>query len=438
MEKRHRVVILGGGFGGLHAAKSLGKAPVDVTLIDRRNFHLFQPLLYQVATGSLSPGEIASPLRAVLGKQKNTRVLLDEAIDLDAQNRRVILKAGEVEYDSLIVALGTQNYYFGNDGWQNYAPGLKTIEEATRIRHNILFAFEAAEREPDLDQRRAWLTFVIVGAGPTGVEIAGALSEIAHDTLRNEFRSINPEEARILLLEGSDRVLPPYTPDLSAKAEGSLLRLGVRVRTNVRVTAIDDDGVMMKTATGSERVPAKTVIWAAGVRPSPFGQVLANRTGATLDKSGHVKVDSGCNIPGHPEIFVAGDLAAFEQDGKALPGVAQVAIQMGEYAANVIQRRQRGVATKPFRYFDKGSLAVIGRASAVAEIGKIHLSGAIAWLVWLFIHLMYLVEFSNRILVFIHWGFLYLTFSRGARLITGTERVARQMPVAMPEVVQKT
>ncbi|MGI8741284.1 MAG: NAD(P)/FAD-dependent oxidoreductase [Bryobacteraceae bacterium] len=410
------VVILGGGFGGLYAAKALGKAPVDLTLIDRRNFHLFQPLLYQVATGALSPGEVASPLRAVLNGQKNTRVLLGAAVDLDADARRVTLDAGSVEYDTLIVATGSRNFYFGNDAWEQYAPGLKTIEEATQIRHKILYAFEAAEREADPEKRREWLTFVVVGAGPTGVELAGALGEIANDTLKNDFRSIRPEEARILLLDGSPRVLPPFPPDLSQKAERSLIRLGVRPRTNVKVTEIDEGGV---TLNDSERINARTVIWAAGVRASRFGEVLANRAGAKLDRNGHVIVASDCSVPGHPEIFVIGDLARLEQDGKPLPGVAQVAMQQGDYVAKLMRKRLTGGTSKPFRYFDKGNLAVIGRAAAVAEIGKLHVSGLIAWLIWLFVHLMYLVQFSNRLLVFVHWGFLYLTFNRGARLITG-------------------
>jgi NADH dehydrogenase len=416
----HRVVILGGGFGGLYAAKALGKLPLQLTLVDRRNFHLFQPLLYQVATGALSPGEIASPLRAVLNRQQNTKILLGEAVDIDVQNRRVKLDIGEIEYDTLIVATGSSNFYFGNHAWAASAPGLKTIEDATQIRHKILYAFEAAERETDPDKRREWLTFIVVGAGPTGCELAGALGEIAHDTLRHDFRSIRPEEARILLLEGSSRVLPPFPPDLSAKAEQSLIKLGVRPRTNVRVTAIDDQGV---TLDSSERIQARTVIWAAGVHASPLGAILAERTGAKLDRGGRITVNNDCSIPWYPEIFVIGDLACFEQDGKPLPGVAQVAMQQGGYVAKLIGKRLRGEGSpsqgKPFRYFDKGNLAVLGRASAVADIGTLHFSGLFAWLIWLFIHLMYLVEFSNRLLVFVHWGYLYLTFNRGARLITG-------------------
>jgi NADH:quinone reductase (non-electrogenic) len=422
MQPKHRVVILGGGFGGLYAAKALRRAPVQVTLLDRRNFHLFQPLLYQVATGSLSPGEIASPLRAVFRKQKNIEVLLGDAVDLDAAARRVILTDDELSYDSLIVATGSWDHYFGHNEWERIAPGLKTVEEATRIRTNILYAFEAAEKEREPEKRRQWLTFVVVGAGATGVELAGALGEIAHETLRRDFRHIDPQEAVIVLIEGSDRVLPVYPPDLSAKAEAALTRLGVTPRTNALVTAIDEAGVTVRTGERSERIPARTVIWAAGVRASSFGEVLAGRAGATLDRGGRVLVSPDCSIPGHPEIFVIGDLAHLEQDGKPLPGVAQVAMQGGGYVAKLIAKRLRGENIKPFRYFDKGSLAVIGRAAAVADIRGLHISGLIAWLIWLFIHLMYLVEFANRVLVFIHWGFLYLTYDRGARLITGAEK----------------
>jgi len=425
MEAKHRVVILGGGFGGLYAAKALRRAPVEVTLLDRRNFHLFQPLLYQVATGSLSPGEISSPLRSVLRRQRNTRVLLGEAIDLDAGRRRLIYDSGDLEYDSLIVAAGSGDYYFGHEDWKEIAPGLKSIEEATAIRHKLLYAFEAAEKETDPDKRRQWLTFVLVGAGATGVELAGALGEIAHDTLKNDFRSIRPEEAEILLLEGGPRVLPTFPADLSAKAAASLVRLGVTPRTNVMVTDIDESGVTVKTPQGIERIEAKTVLWSAGVRASHFGEVLEQRAGAHLDKTGRVRVDPDCTVPGHPEIFVIGDLAYLEQDGKPLPGVSPAAIQGGGYVARLIQKRLKNEPTAPFHYFDKGSLAVIGRASAVAQIGPLHLSGLLAWLVWLFVHLMNLVEFSNRVLVFIQWGFLYITFNRGARLITGSEALHR-------------
>jgi NADH dehydrogenase len=414
----HRVVILGGGFGGLYAAKALRTAPVDLTLVDRRNFHLFQPLLYQVATGSLSPGEVASPLRAILREQKNARVLLGDAVDLDAGKRLLILSDGEVPYDTLIVATGAQNFFFGHDEWQKLAPGLKSIEDATTVRHNLLRAFEEAEREQDPAIRRAWLTFVIVGAGPTGVELAGALAEIAHDTLRHDFRSIRPEESRILLLDGSPHVLSSYPVSLSVDAERSLIKLGVRPRTGVRVTAIDAHGVTLATPSGQEHIEARTVLWAAGVIPSSFGKVLAQRAGAPLDKQGHVMVDAQLTVPNHPEIFVIGDLAVVEQKGKPLPGVAPVAMQQGKYAARTIVNRLNNTTVKPFHYFNKGSLAVIGRRAGVADFGFVRFHGVIAWLLWLFVHLMYLVQFRNRLIVFIRWGFQYLTFDRGARLIT--------------------
>lgn len=422
MPEKHQVVILGGGFGGLYAAQALKKAPAQITLLDRRNFHLFQPLLYQVATGSLSPGEIASPLRRVLHGHENTWVLLGEAVDLDTHRRRLILADGEVAYDTLIVATGSTDSYFGHDDWQRNAPGLKTIEEATEIRSKLLYAFEAAEREHDPEKQREWLTFVIVGAGATGVELAGALGEIANEILHRDFRSIDSRKAEILLLEGASRVLPPYPPDLSAKAEASLIHLGVTPRTNVMVTGIDEAGVTVKTSSGVDRINARTVIWAAGVRASSFGGVLKQRAGAELDRGGRVLVNPDLSVPGHPEILVIGDLAHVEQNGKMLPGVAPVAMQQGGYVAKLIRKRLEGHAETvgPFHYFDKGSLAVIGRASAVADIGGLHISGLLAWLTWLFVHLMYIVEFSNRVLVFIQWGFLYLTYNQGARLITGS------------------
>ena len=422
MGQAHRVVILGGGFGGLNAAQKLRRAPVEVTVIDRRNFHLFQPLLYQVATGSLSPGEIAAPLRGVFSKQKNTRVLLGEAADIDPQARRVILRDGAAfEYDSLIVATGSETSYYGNDGWRQWAPSLKSVEEATAIRHKILYAFERAERAASDEEERNWLTFVIVGAGATGMELAGALAEIANETLKNDFRRINPREARILLLEGGPRVLTSFPEDLSAKAERLVGKLGVQVLKNVMVTDIDQDGVTYKTAQGSERLVAKTVLWAGGVVTNEFGRKLGERTKAEADRTGRIKVNPDLTVPSHPDIFIIGDLALSQgQDGKPLPGVAQVAIQGGAYAAKAIRARLRGKKDfPPFRYFNKGDMAVIGRAAAIANIFGFHLSGLLAWLTWLFVHLMYIVEFQNRVLVFVQWGFEFLTFSRGARLITG-------------------
>jgi NADH dehydrogenase len=416
----HRVVILGGGFGGLYAAKALRHAPVDVTLLDRRNFHLFQPLLYQVATGSLSAGEIAAPLRSLLSSQKNTRVLLGDAVGVDVEARRLILSDGEVPYDTLLVATGARNQYFGHEeAWEPIAPGLKSIEDATRIRQKILYAFEAAERESDPARRKAWLTFVIVGAGATGVELAGALAEIARDTLRHDFRSIHPEESQILLLDGAGRVLPVFPDSLSEAAERSLVRLGVRSRTGVKVTEIDRAGVTLTSSKGEERIAAHTVIWAAGVAVSRFIGVLAQATGARCDKMGRIRVEPDLTVPGHPEIFVVGDAAYLEWKGSPLPGVAPVAMQQGRYAAHVILERLRGRPLPPFRYLNKGNLAVIGRAAGVADFGRLRFHGFPAWFLWLTVHLMYLAQFRNRILVFVRWGFQYLTFDRGARLITG-------------------
>jgi NADH dehydrogenase len=419
---QHRVLILGGGFGGLYAAQALKKAPVDVTLIDHRNFHLFQPLLYQVATGSLSPGEIAAPLRGVLSKQGNTRVLLGEAVDIDPNSKIVSLKDGaKIPYDSLIVATGSQTSYFGHDEWSKWAPSLKSVEEATAIRHKILLAFEAAERITDPQERRAWLTFVMVGAGATGVELAGALGEIALYTLKNDFRSIDPKDARIIVVDAGPRVLPAYPEDLSKKAEKALLRLGARVRTGLMVTSIDANGVMLKDKSGTEEhIASHTVIWAAGVGTSDFSRTLAQRTSAPTER-GRIKVNPDLTIPNYPDIFAVGDIAySLDEHGNPLPGVAQVAMQGGAFAAKRIMERVRGrPSEKPFHYFNKGDLAVIGRGKAVANVFGFHLSGLPAWLVWLFIHLLYIVEFQSRMLVLIEWGFLYLTFNRGALLITG-------------------
>jgi NADH:ubiquinone reductase (H+-translocating) len=423
MEKCHRVIILGGGFGGLSAAQKLRRTPIDVILIDRRNFHLFQPLMYQVATGSLSPGEIAAPLRGVLSRQKNTRVLLGEVSDIDAAAKKVILLDGAAfEYDSLIVATGSQTSYYGNDAWREWAPSLKTIEEATAIRHKILYAFERAERAVSREDARAWLTFVIVGAGATGMELAGALAEIANETLKNDFRHINPQEARIILMEGGPRVLASFPEDLSSRAEKSVAKLGVDVMKGVMVTNIDGQGVTFKRGEVTESLAAHTVLWAGGVQTTAFGKKLAERTHAETDKTGRIKVNADLTIPNYPDIFLVGDLAhVTEKGGQPLPGVAQVAIQGGAFAAKMIRARVEGKnAEGTFHYFNKGDMAVIGRASAVANIFGFHLSGLLAWLTWLFIHLIYIVEFQSRVMVFIQWGFEYLTFSRGARLITGT------------------
>jgi len=422
MTERHRVVIIGGGFGGLRAARALKSAPVDVTLIDRRNYHLFQPLLYQVATGSLSPGQIAAPLRSVLSRQKNTRVLMGEVVDLDPVAKRVVLADGATfEYDSLIVSGGSQTSYYGHDLWREWAPGMKSVEEATNIRHKILYAFEVAERLTDPVQRRAWLRFVIVGAGATGVELAGAIGEIARQTLKNDFRSIRSQDAEIILLDGAPRVLMTFPEDLAQKAAGSLARLGVHVKTGVMVKDIDHDGVTVESHTGTDRLESKTVIWAGGVTAPALGHTLAARTKAETDRGGRIKVNPDLTVPSYPDIYVVGDLAlASDRSGKPLPGVAQVAMQGGTYAAKAIVRKIEGrKPLPPFKYFDKGELAVIGRASAVANAFGFHLSGLPAWLVWAFIHLLYIVQFRSRVTVFVEWAIEDLTFSRGARLITG-------------------
>src|ERR1700686_4266562 len=422
MAQPHRVIVLGGGFGGLSAVKRLKRAPVEVILIDRRNFHLFQPLMYQIATGSLSPGEIAAPLRGVLSRQQNTQVLLGEAADVDPVYKTVTLCDGAAfEYDSLIVATGAQTSYYGNDSWREWAPSLKSVEEATAIRHKILYAFERAERAASHEESRAWLTFVIVGAGATGMELAGALAEIANEPLKHASRHINPQEARILLVEGGSRVLPSFPEDLSAKAEKLVSKLGVEVMKGVMVTSIDGNGVTFRRGDKTESLPAHTVLWAGGVETTTFGRKLAQSTHAETDKSGRIKVNSDLTIPNYPDIFIVGDLAhATDKDGKPMPGVAQVAIQGGAFAAKTIKSRiEKQKADAAFHYFNKGDMAVIGRAAAVANIFGFHLSGAIAWFTWLFVHLMYIVEFQNRVMVFIQWGFEYLTFSRGARLIAG-------------------
>jgi NADH:quinone reductase (non-electrogenic) len=420
MDGRHRVVIVGGGFGGLAAALKLARAPVQVTLLDRCNYHLFQPLLYQVATGALSPANIASPLRNILKRQKNVRVLLAEATDVDAANRRVILSDGVVEYDTLIVATGSSHQYFGHDEWEQFAPGLKTVEDATHMRRRILLAFEAAERERDPDKLRAWLTFVIVGGGPTGVELAGALGEIARDTLPHDFRSIDTATARIILVEAAGAILPSYPAKLSAAARRMLERLGVAVRPGTLVTKIQEASVTIREGDREEEIPTRTILWAAGVLASPLARALAAAAGASLDKAGRVIVEPDLTVPGHPEIFVIGDLANFShQTGKPLPGVAQPAIQEGRYAARSIMRRLKGEKSSAFHYFDKGSLATVGRAAAVADLNWLRLSGWPAWLIWLFIHLLYIVEFQNRLLIILQWGWMYITYDRSARLITG-------------------
>lgn len=418
----HRVVIVGGGFGGLYAARQLGKAPVEVTLIDKRNFHLFQPLLYQVATGGLSPGDIASPLRAVLNKQQNTRVIKGTVTDIDPARQVVIADGEEFSYDSLLIGLGVKYQYFGNDQWEALAPGLKSIEDALEIRQRIFQAFEAAERENDPAKRRALMTFVIIGGGPTGVELAGALGELAHFTLKKDFRRIDPAKAEILLLEGGPRLLPAYPEKLSQKACKSLEKLGVTIRTHTFVTSIEQDRVEVKSGEAVSEIHAHTILWAAGVKAPGFSNIIAEKTGATLDNTGRIVVEPDLTIPGHSNIFIIGDLAHFaQQGGQPLPGVAQVAMQQGKYAARVIRRRLQGKKTPPFRYVDLGNLAVIGRNAAVADFGFMRFSGWPAWLIWVFVHIAHLIEFDNRVLVLFQWASNYFTRKRGARLITGDQ-----------------
>jgi NADH:quinone reductase (non-electrogenic) len=428
----HRVVIVGGGFGGLNAAQTLdGDRRFDITLVDRHNYHLFQPLLYQVATGALAPGEIAQPLRSILRRHRNLTVLLGEAIGLDVERREVLLSdGGPIPYDSLIVATGAHHSYFGNDAWAKFAPGLKTIDDATEIRRRILIAFEAAEREHVPERRAEWMTFVVVGGGPTGVELAGSLGEIAHDTLRRDFRSIDPADARILLIEAMPRVLPPYPEDRSASARRQLERLGVVVRTGTKVVGIDEHGVTVEMAAEppSERIPARTVLWAAGVQASSFARKVAAATGAEVDRSGRVKVEPDLTVPGHPEISVIGDAAVQPggPNGNPVPGVAQGAIQPGKYVAKAIKARLEGRAAdvRPFHYVNRGDVAVIGRLSGVTNIPWLgpfgRQSGFAAWALWLGIHIVYLIGFANRLVVLVRWAWSFVTHGRGSRLITGS------------------
>lgn len=420
-DRPHHVVIIGGGFGGLYAAQKLGKSPVKVTLIDRRNFHLFQPLLYQVATGSLSPADIASPLRAVLAENKNTSVLMGEVVDIDPQAQRVKLKTHlEVHYDSLIVATGVSHHYFGNDQWSEQAPGLKTIEDAINIRRRILSAFEAAEKTNDSKFQEALMTFVIIGGGPTGVELAGTIAELAHRTLSEEFSNIDTRKARIIMIEGTDRVLPPYHADLSAAAQESLTGLGVEVRTSAMVTNIEEHIVTFKCGEQIEQIQAQTILWAAGVKASTMGKVLSDRVGAELDRVGRVIVQPDMAIASHPNIYVIGDLANYSHLGdRPLPGVAPVAMQQGEYVAHHIQAKILKKEPAKFKYQDFGSMAVIGRHAAVADFKFLRLKGWSAWFIWTFVHIYYLIEFDNKLVVMVQWGWNYFTHRRSARLITG-------------------
>ncbi len=415
VQSKPQVVIVGAGFGGLYAARALKRAPVEVTIIDRHNYHLFQPLLYQVATAGLSPGDIAYPIRSVVRHQENTRVLMAEGAAIDAQFRKVILRDGEVPYDYLILATGASHSYFGHADWEPDAPGLKTIDDALEIRRRILLAFEKAEREAGPSRRQALLTFVIVGAGPTGVELAGAIAEIATKVMTRDFRKFNPREARVILVEAGPRVLPAFPEELAAKAEAALKKLGVEVRRNSPVTSIQPGEVVV----GGEQVFAATILWAAGVVASPMARSL----GVPLDRAGRVIVEPDLSVPGHSEVFVIGDLASFlHQTGKPLPGLAPVAIQQGRHAAENILRLCQGRSSEPFRYADRGSLATIGRAAAVADFGVVKVSGFLAWIAWLFVHIFWLIGFRNRFVVLFEWAWAYLTFQRAARLITGNTR----------------
>jgi NADH dehydrogenase len=444
-DRPHRVVIVGGGFGGLQAAQKLKGAPVEITLIDRRNFHLFQPLSYQVATGALSPGEVAYPLRSVFKRNDNVRVLLAEVERFDLEQREVVLgPVGDlptpdpVPYDTLIVAGGSHYSYFGHDEWSAHAAEVKSLESALTVRGQILSAFEAAELERDSERRDEWLTFAVVGAGPTGVEMAGQIAEIARDTLRGDFRNADPGSGRILLVEAADRVLTGFPPSLSAKAERSLRRLGVTPVLGSTVVDVDETGITIEDADGeTRRIPARTVVWAAGVTASGLASQLAQLTGAEQDRAGRVTVEADLTLPGHPEVFALGDMVRVRgSDGSAitLPGVAPVAMQQGRYVAKAIRARLEGRAAPPFRYRDKGNLATIGRAAAVADIKGVKISGFLAWMTWLIVHLFYLVGFQNRLLVLIRWSMAFVTRGRGTRLITEPANADAAARSTAPEV----
>lgn len=414
---RHRVVIVGGGFAGFWATRCLKKADVEITLVDKRNFHLFQPLLYQVATGALSPADIASPLRGVLAHQKNVKVKLGEMIGFDPKLRKVLLKDSELEYDSLVVATGSENHYYGNDQWSDIAPGLKTIEDALNIRNRIFSAFERAEKETNPTERIRLMTFVIVGGGPTGIELAGALAEIARITLRDNFRSINPMDAQLIVLEGGQDILSGFGSKLRSAAKRSLASLGVKIHTEVFAENIDKLGVTVMEKGHQYRIDSETVLWAAGIRPSPIAKLLTDEGG--LHQTGRVIVNANLSLPKHDNVFVLGDLAFFtDGSGKPLPGTAPVAMSQGRYVAHYIVDKIKHKSIKPYHYRNRGNMAVIGRAAAIADLGWVQFSGYPAWLLWLFVHLMYLVEFDNRLIVFIQWAWNYFTRNRGARLIT--------------------
>lgn len=414
-----RIVIVGAGFGGLYAASELGRRDQSVTVLDRTNYHLFQPLLYQVATGSLAPGDIAAPIRSVLAKYKSVVVICDEVLDLDPGKGCITTRESTVQFDYLIIATGVTHSYFGNTEWSKHAPGLKTVQDAVDMRCRILGAFEAAERSSNQTEQERLLTTVIIGGGPTGVELAGAVAELARGTLKGEFRTIDPQRGKIFLIDAGERILSGFHPRTSSYAQKVLEKLGVSVLTNTKVTEVNPDNVKIMCNGSPLEISAGTILWAAGVRASSLAQKLAERTGVTLDRAGRVEVEGNLSIKGYPNIFVVGDLASSKTpDGKPLPGVAPVAMQQGRYVAKLIVTRIRGGDLAPFRYFDKGNMAVIGRGRAVAENGRLRLSGFSAWIAWAIIHIYFLIEFENKLVVFIHWAWNYLTNGRGSRLIT--------------------
>ncbi len=426
-----RVVIVGGGFGGLYAARRFSRANVKVTLVDRQNYHLFQPLLYQVATAGLSPGDIATPIRSLVASQSNVEVRMGDVVGVDLAKRQVQLADGALDYDFLVLATGVRHAYFGRDEWEPFAPGLKTLDDALEMRRRVLTSFEEAEKEPDAHRRESILTFVIVGGGPTGVELAGAIAELSRFTVARDYRRFDPRQSKVILIEAGDRVLAAFDPSLSAHALETLHKLGVEVRLSTRVTGVEAGGVML----GAERIPARTVLWAAGVAASPLSKTL----GVELDRSGRVKVQRDLSIPGAPTAYVVGDLACFTQaDGSTVPGLAPAAIQQGEHAADNIMAAAIGHPTTPFEYRDKGIMATVGRASGIAQAGRLKLSGFIGWCAWLFIHIMYLLGFRNRLVVLIQWGWAWFTFGRSARLITGTTPPpARLAAPGVPEAVRR-
>ena len=418
-KKEAKVVIVGGGFGGLYTAKALKQSSVQVTLIDKRNFHLFQPLLYQVATGGLSPSDIASPLRLILRQHKNVQVLLNSVVDLKPKDKQIILDDDKsISYDILILATGSTHHYFGNDQWENHAPGLSTVEDALEIRNRVFGAFEAAEKENDPIKRQAWLTFVIVGGGPTGVELAGAVAEIVNSSMKGNFNNFTPKDAKIILIEGLERVLPPYPTELSSKAEQELCNLGVKIHTQSMVTSISENNIVLRKGEKYEQITSHTILWAAGVKASSIGKKLAEKTGAQIDRAGRVIVEPDLSIIGFPDIFVIGDLSSFShQNNKPLPGIAPVAMQQAKYVAKLIQKQLKGESLPSFVYKDYGSMAVIGKNKAVADFKFIKLSGFLAWFIWIWVHIYYLIEFDNKLVVLIQWIWNYFTQGRGSSVI---------------------